>query len=83
MLNPDVNGISNTDDPNVLGKSTADMHAESTFTAAGWDFVEVWGIGEGQTYPFLRTHPAGDLNHSGLVDWRDLAILAGHWLEGL
>ena len=81
-INPDMNGIGNATDPNVVGKSTAEMMMESTFTDAGWDFVEVWGIGEGQTYPFLRVHPAGDLNHSGLVDWRDFAILAGHWLEG-
>jgi hypothetical protein len=63
------------------GKTTAEMMTESTFTDAGWDFVEVWHIGENQTYPFLRTHSAGDLNQSGLVDWRDLAILAGHWLK--
>jgi hypothetical protein len=63
------------------GKTTAEMKTESTFTDAGWDFVEVWDIGEGQTYPFLRTASVGDLNHSGLVNWRDFAILAGHWLE--
>ncbi|MHC4619951.1 MAG: GLUG motif-containing protein [Planctomycetota bacterium] len=80
-INPDVNGIGNGSDPDVIGKPTWEMQTESTFTDAGWDFVEVWDIGEGQTYPFLRVHSAGDLNHSGLVDWRDLAILAGHWLE--
>ena len=81
-INPDLTGIWNKSDPNVIGKTTAQMKTESTFTDAGWDFVEVWNIGENQTYPFLRVHPAGDLNHSGLVDWRDFAILAGHWLEG-
>jgi hypothetical protein len=81
-VNPHVNGIGNTTDPNVISKTTAEMMTESTFTDASWDFVEVWDIGEGQTYPFLRVHPAGDMNHDGLVDWRDLAILAGHWLEG-
>jgi hypothetical protein len=79
-VNPDMNGIGNTTDPNVIGKTTAEMMQEATF--AGWDFVEVWNIGENQTYPFLRLYPAGDLSHSGLVDWRDFAILAGHWLEG-
>ncbi|MHC4621117.1 MAG: GLUG motif-containing protein [Planctomycetota bacterium] len=81
-VNPDVNGIGNGSDPNVIGKTTAEMHRESTFTDAGWDFVEVWDIGENQTYPFLRVYPAGDMNHDGIVDWRDFAILAGHWLEG-
>jgi hypothetical protein len=80
--NPDVNGIGNTTDPNVIAKITAEMQTESTFTDAGWDFVEVWGIGEGQTYPFLRKYLAGDANHDGIVDWQDFTILALHWLEG-
>jgi len=63
------------------GKRTAEMKTMSTFTTAGWDFVEIWGIGENQTYPFLRTEPAGDLSHDKKVDFVDLAILAGHWLE--
>jgi len=80
-VNPDVNGLGTVSDPNVIGKSTAEMMEEATFTDAGWDFVEVWGIGENQTYPFLRTHPTGDLNHDGIVNFIDVAILAGHWLE--
>jgi len=67
-------------DPNC-GKTTAQMQTKSTFTDAGWDFVEIWGIGENQTYPFLRTEPAGDLNYDKKVDFFDLAILASHWLE--
>jgi hypothetical protein len=62
-------------------KTTAEMKIMSTFTDAGWDFVEIWGIGENQTYPFLRTELAGDLNHDKKVDLIDLAILAEHWLE--
>jgi len=64
------------------GKTTAEMKTMSTFTEAGWDFVEIWGIGENQTYPFLLTDPAGDSNHDKKVDLIDLAILASHWLEG-
>jgi len=63
-------------------KTTAEMKTMSTFTDANWDFVEIWGIGENQTYPFLRTDPAGDSNHDKKVDLIDLAILASHWLEG-
>ncbi len=81
-VNPDVNGLATGSDPNVIGKTTAEMKTESTFADAGWDFVEVWGIGEGQTYPYLRKYSAGDLNHDGIVDWRDFAIFALHWLEG-
>jgi hypothetical protein len=65
------------------GKTTAQMQTESTFTDAGWDFVEIWGIGEHQTYPFLRTEPAGDLDHDKKVNLIDLAVLASHWLEDL
>ena len=80
-VNPDVNGIGNLTDPNVIGKSTAEMQKESTFT--NWDFIEIWNIGENQTYPFLRLYPAGDLNHDGRVDGRDLAIMATRWLDGI
>jgi len=58
-VNPDVNGIGNGSDPNVIGKTTVEMRMESTFTDAGWDFVEVWDIGENQTYPYLRVYPSG------------------------
>jgi len=62
-------------------KTTAEMKTKSTFTNAGWDFVEIWGIGEHQTYPYLLTGPAGDFNYDKKVDLLDLAILASHWLE--
>jgi hypothetical protein len=58
------------------------MQTRSTFTDADWDFVEIWGIGENQTYPYLRFAPAGDFNYDKKVDLFDLAILASHWLEG-
>ncbi|MHC4365185.1 MAG: GLUG motif-containing protein [Planctomycetota bacterium] len=80
-VNPDVNGLGNTTDPNVVSKTTAEMMQECTFTNVGWDFVEVWDIGERQTYPFLRTHPTGDIDHDDKVDWFDVAILAEYWLE--
>lgn len=72
-------GQSSSDGPEV-GKSTADMKKESTFT--NWDFVEIWNIGENQTYLYLRVYPAGDLNHDRSVNMFDFAILASHWLEG-
>ena len=44
-----------------IGKTTAEMQTKSTFTDAGWDFVEetdhgtenIWWINEGQDYPRL------------------------------
>jgi hypothetical protein len=64
------------------GKTTVEMKTKSTFTDAGWDFVEIWGIGEHQTYPYLLTGPVGDFNYDKKVDLLDLAILASQWLEG-
>jgi len=63
------------------GKTTAEMKTLSTFTGADWDFVEVWDIGENQTYPYLRLGPSGDLNYDRKVDFGDLAVLASHWLR--
>jgi len=66
---------------NVSGLTTAQMQTKSTFTSAGWDFIEIWGIGEHQTYPYLRTELSGDFNYDKKVDLFDLAILVSHWLE--
>jgi len=74
-------GVATGCDPNC-GKTTAEMKIKSTFTSAGWDFIEIWGIGEHQTYPYLRFAPAGDLNYDKKVDLFDFAIFADHWLEG-
>ena len=84
LVNPDVNAVGEWlgQDPNVHAKNTVQMQQRSTFTDAGWDFVEVWGIGQGQTYPFLRVYPGGDLNHDGIVNMLDFAIAALGWLEG-
>ncbi|MHC4707112.1 MAG: GLUG motif-containing protein, partial [Planctomycetota bacterium] len=41
------------------GKTTADMQVESTFTDAGWDFVDVWRTLEGFDYPRLRWEKYG------------------------
>lgn len=78
----DLNATGQSSSSGGMGLPTAEMQEESTFTDAGWDFVEVWDIGENQTYPYLRVYPAGDLNHDGRVDFFDVAILADDWLEG-
>ena len=79
----DVNTSGQTTSAGGIGKSTLEMQTEATFTDAGWDFIEIWNIGENQTYPYLRVYPAGDLNHDGRVDGRDLAIIATRWLDGI
>ena len=80
-INTGANGIGNRTEPNVIGESTVNMQTKSTFTDAGWDFVEIWNIGENQTYPFLRSHPPGDINNDDIVNFFDLAILGRHWLQ--
>jgi hypothetical protein len=67
----------------VTGKMTAEMQMRSTFTDAGWDFIDIWDIGENQTYPYLRVYPTGDLNHNGVVNLPDFAIFSDHWLAGV
>jgi hypothetical protein len=42
------------------GKTTAQMKTRSTFTDAGWDFIAIWNIVQGQTYPFFKKE-----NYSG------------------
>ncbi len=79
--NPNLTGIGNGSDPNVISETTANMQKESTFT--GWDFVEIWGIGENQTYPYLRVYPAGDLNHDGRVNLLDFVIFSERWMAGI
>jgi hypothetical protein len=74
-IDPDPNG--------VIGKTTAEMQTASTFLNAGWDFVNVWGIGENQTYPYLRKYSAADINRDASVNFLDLAALAESWLTGM
>jgi hypothetical protein len=61
-------------------KTTAEMQTAGTFLDAGWDFVNVWGIGENQTYPYLRKYSAADINQDASVNFLDLAVLADNWL---
>jgi hypothetical protein len=81
-VSADVNGIGNSDDPNVIGLPTAELQKRSTFAGADWDMINTWDIGENQTYPFLRKQLPSDINKDGKTDFYDLAILAEHWLEG-
>ncbi len=71
------------------GKTTAEMQTASTFldaglpAGAGWDFVNIWGIGENQTYPYLRKYSAADINQDASVNFLDLAVLSENWLAGM
>jgi hypothetical protein len=64
------------------GIPTAEMQTQSTFTDAGWDFAEVWGICEGTNYPRLQWQiPAGDVVCPDGVSMVDFSFFAEHWLE--
>ena len=84
-FNSALSGVGNKDPaPNgVTGETTTNMQTMNTFVLAGWDFINVWNIGENQTYPFLRKYLAGDINYDGKTDFMDFAILAENWLLGL
>jgi len=76
-------------DPNVIGKLTTQMQAESTYTSAGWDFVtessngteEIWRLCEdGVSYPKLSWEfPTGDFVCADGVDMADFAFFADYW----
>ncbi len=80
----DINTSGQPTSAGGTGKTTARMKTLSTFTEAGWDFVNTWGIGSRQSYPYLKSltgfNPA-DMNYSGRVDLEDLAIVANNWLR--
>jgi len=67
----------------ATGKTTAEMQKAKTFLDAGWDFVNIWDIGENQTYPYLRKYSAADINQDASVNLLDLAALAENWLTGV
>jgi hypothetical protein len=78
----DVNTSGQMTSAGGTGKTTIEMKTLSTFTSAGWDFIEIWGIEDNQTYPFLKlTYPVGDLDLDKDVDFQDFAHFADYWLE--
>jgi hypothetical protein len=78
----DMETSSVTEEGQGIGKTTEEMKQKITFT--NWDFVEIWGIEDNQTYPFLRLiYPIGDLDFDKKVDFTDFAIFANRWLEGV
>ena len=66
---------------NVKGLPTTQMQTRSTFTDADWDFINVWNIGENQTYPYLRTVSPSDINKDHITNLFDLCIIADQWLK--
>ena len=68
---------------NVSGLATAEMQIKSTFTDAGWDFVDIWDLTcEGMNYPrFIRQITPADFLCPHGVDFRDYLFFAGYWRD--
>ena len=86
----DVNSSGEPNSAGGIGKTTAEMQTESTFTDAGWDFVgevingpnDIWDICEGTNYPkFVWQIPVGDFVCPDGVNFVDYAFFAEHWLQ--
>jgi hypothetical protein len=89
-INPDVNGMGSTTNPNVIGESTTNMQTESTFTDAGWDFTTpVWTIDEGVDYPrlwwecvpVLHAEPEVTLGTSNTIFWEPVPGANDYYAE--
>ena len=78
FLHPDDGG--GPDNGHGWPLTDTQMRQQESFV--DWDFIDVWDIGENQTYPYLMMYAAGDINHDGVVDFRDLAHLGQRWLSG-
>jgi hypothetical protein len=88
-VNPDVNGIGNTSDSNVIGESTANMQTRSTFTDAGWDFVgevingpnDIWRMCvDDVNYPLLSWQfNEGDFICPDGVNFFDFSFFSEQW----
>lgn len=76
------NMCDNPEDPNCdnsHGLPTSQLHQQSTFQ--DWDFINVWNIGENQTYPYLRTVSASDINKDRITNFLDLCIVGEQWMD--
>ena len=54
-----VNGVAQTiydDNLNGLARTDVQLKQLATFSTAGWNMTNIWGIEETQTYPYLKCH---------------------------
>ncbi len=89
-VNPALTGVGNiTDPPDVMGRTTAQMKTQSTFTDYGWDFVgesangtdDIWRMCvDDVNYPFLWWQfNKADFDCPDGVDFIDFSVLASAW----
>ncbi|MCF7956836.1 MAG: hypothetical protein K9M57_00160 [Phycisphaerae bacterium] len=81
-------GTAGDDNYGAIGKTTAEMQTKTTFTAAGWDYVnetdngmmDLWYQPE-NSYPKLFWQATfGDANYDEQVDMNDLSNFCDKWL---
>lgn len=75
------------DDPlEGISVTQAQLYAQATYVNNGWDFTDIWGIDEGNGYPFLLAlaepeFTPGDVNDDGTINVSDYVATAGYILE--
>lgn len=75
------------DDPlEGISVTQAQLYAQSTYVNNGWNFTDIWGIDEGNGYPFLIAlaepeFTPGDVNDDGTIDVADYVDVASYILE--
>lgn len=72
-----------------IGVTQNVLETQATYVAQGWDFTDVWGINEGNGYPYLLAlveqetpeFTPGDVNDDGTINVSDYVATAGYILE--
>ncbi len=62
-------------------KTTAEMMTESTFTGAGWDFVDTWWMIDGETRPFLQSEWSTEIRNNHQLQLMAVDLTADYTLE--
>ena len=75
-------GVGSGTSDGIFGRTTEQMHMQSTFTDAGWDFENTWAICEGTNYPKLQWQKLpGDFICPDGVNLGDFAYLTQRWMD--
>ena len=71
-------GLTDPNDPNAIREAL--QNTATDLGPAGWDQEYGWGLVD--AYAVLNYYyTPGDFNGDGLIDFKDLRILAGYWLQ--
>ncbi len=62
-------------------KTTAEMMTESTFTGAGWNFIDTWWMIDGETRPFLQSEWSTEIRNNHQLQLMAVDLTADYTLE--